>query len=830
MVSPPESPGPRGVAFLACGFDRADGVNGRSRRLAEGIAARGVPVVYVTTSPSRERRPLREERGRLTLFRVPVLAPVDWATSLGVLEVTALAVLGRRRDDLDAIYAAPADVGGIAARVGASVGLPVAVGLARGGRFGDAWAALASPERDRALAALRRVDRVVAPTDQTAAEARDLLGVAPGRILQVADGVDLRRHRPRPRPDDGAAGPPRLLVLGRLGPAERVDVLLQACVRLRDALGDLELTVAGSGPLRRALEAEAVELGLSRRVRFVGRRGDDRPLLRSATALAVPSEIDAASDVLLAAMATAVPIVATAVAGTPERVRDGVEALLVPPGDPAALADALQRVVAAPALARRLGEAGRRRAEERHDLEAVVDRHVELLGDLRRAARAPGSARRLLRAGARAGLRTGRDGVRSSVTRAVDGVRRRVAPEGPPPRGVAVLLRDIDVRGPTEEQALRLVDRLAAAGHRVIVLSCTPGLAGRPDGAWVEADRGGVTVYRVPLVAFESIGATLLYRHRAEWSAVYALQLDMVVIGARLGEVLGAPVAVKLDRGGPHGDVATIGSLPPTERERVLAALGACHLVCQSDEIAAEARSLGLAPERLVRIPNGVDVDAVAAAPAVRPTRGEPTVLFRGALTHAKGVDLLLHAFAEASEGAPLAELLLAGAGPQADELRHLADRLGVAGRVHFLGRREDGWGLVRGATVFALPSRSEGLSSSLLEALAAGTPVVASAIPPNAEVLAGGAGVLVPPDDVDAFAHALGELLRQPDLRARLAARGRARVREAFSLQRTVEAYSALFARLGDEADPPGRLRFAGRFLGARGRDVGRVVRKIWS
>ena len=139
--------------FLACGFDSPGGMEGQARRLAEGIAERGIPVTYVTTSPSVDRRPIREERGLLSLYRVPVLAAVDWATTLGILEVTALQIIGRRRQELSAIYAVQHEIGAIAVRVGEAAGLPVVLKFACGGSLGDAYTVLHHSDRDALLPA-----------------------------------------------------------------------------------------------------------------------------------------------------------------------------------------------------------------------------------------------------------------------------------------------------------------------------------------------------------------------------------------------------------------------------------------------------------------------------------------------------------------------------------------------------------------------------------------------------------------------------------------------------------------------------------------------------
>ncbi|MCA8921265.1 MAG: glycosyltransferase family 4 protein [Planctomycetes bacterium] len=821
----------KGLAFLACGFDFSGGMEGQARRLAERIAEFGVPVTYVTTSPSTKRRPLRERVGELEVVRVPVLAAVDWATSLGILEVTALNAIARRRTKLDGIYSVHYETGAIASRIGESLGLPVVVKLACGGRFGDAQGVLHSLDRARQQAGLQAATRIAAISGEIEREALELLEIAPENVVRVKNGIDLRRFPLRPDP-----GRPRVLFLGRLGAQKRIDLLLAAAATLRQRVPDLEVVLAGDGPLLGSLRVEVQRRGLGDVVRFVGRQPDVIGLLAEAAVLVLPSDAEGTSNALLEAMASGVPVVATRVGGTSELVTHDVQGLLVAPGDAAALAAALERLLGDPALRARLGSAGRAHIEAHYDLDQVARQHVELFTELKAQHRPdesrllvlPGSRAEVLRATTKASLRTGRDGVVSTAKLVADQVRRWSQPGGARAGGVAILVRDVDALGGMERQAMALARGLVAIGMPVTLITCTaPGLARLPERSWYE-EREGVRLYRVPLVLYESAAAGILYRNRDRWNVIYAVQLMMGAIGARLGQVLDAPVVVKLACGGTWGDMSALQGLAIRDREQVLRGLSAAQLVCISDEIAAEARQMGFRAEHMSRIPNGVDVDAVAAAAPVQPLGDAPTILFAGRLDRQKGVDLLLHAFATFAEELPLARLLLAGSGPQAKELRELAAQLGVAERVAFLGRRDDVWGLLRGCTVCALPSRSEGISNTLLEALAAGAPVVASDISPNREVIGEGCGVLVPSDDVGAFAHALRTLLNRPADRSRLALLGRARVREAFDMPRVVEAHAELFAQLGAGRARPGALGFTRRFVASRGGDVWRLSRRL--
>jgi len=177
---------------------------------------------------------------------------------------------------------------------------------------------------------------------------------------------------------------------------------------------------------------------------------------------------------------------------------------------------------------------------------------------------------------------------------------------------------------------------------------------------------------------------------------------------------------------------------------------------------------------------------------------GKTLVLFAGRLVPRKGVGHLLQAWKEVTEEFPDARLLLLGDGPLQGELTEAARRLGVDKTVRFPGRVENVPEFLRAADVFVLPSLQEGLSNSLLEALASGLPTVATGIGGVIDVVEDGrTGLLVPPGDVSALSKALRTVFTDPDLSERLSRAGQEAIREAYGLEDRVRRYRDLYGRL---------------------------------
>ena len=218
-----------------------------------------------------------------------------------------------------------------------------------------------------------------------------------------------------------------------------------------------------------------------------------------------------------------------------------------------------------------------------------------------------------------------------------------------------------------------------------------------------------------------------------------------------------------------------------------------------SEDIERQWRDLGVAPDRIARTASGVDADEFRPGP----TRYEgsllprPRVIFTGRLHRQKNLDLLLDAWPEVARRTA-ANLILVGRGTERERLEERVRELRVSDRVQFTGPLDEPAEILRAADVFVLPSVAEGMSNSLLEAMATGLPCLATEIGGNSDLLGrGSSGLLLPKDDPGAWSNAIVQILENQSLARSLGSAARARVEAEYSLPVVVNRYVELYRGL---------------------------------
>lgn len=231
-----------------------------------------------------------------------------------------------------------------------------------------------------------------------------------------------------------------------------------------------------------------------------------------------------------------------------------------------------------------------------------------------------------------------------------------------------------------------------------------------------------------------------------------------------------------------------------SRRQKMLVSIAARwvdHFVCVSEDSADLAMRQGVRAAKVRAICNGIDTQRFAFT---GPQPDGPAVIV-ARLSPEKDIDTLLRAAALVVKRDAAFRLEIAGDGPCGTALRQTCSDLGLDGTVRFLGQVRDVSGLLARAGLFVLSSRSEGISLTLLEAMACGLPLVATRVGGNPEVIAEGeTGILVPPENPPALADALLRLRSDPQIGVRLGEAGRRRVEEHFDIRRMVAQYETLY------------------------------------
>jgi glycosyltransferase involved in cell wall biosynthesis len=232
-----------------------------------------------------------------------------------------------------------------------------------------------------ALPLLRRMDAHLAVAEAQRRYLVEVEKLPASRVHLIYNGVDASRYHPASAEERSAArtllGLPDaglvIMAVGSLKPLKAIDVLIRAAAPVLRAGPDCHLVLVGDGPDRDELVALATAEGIRERVVFAGLRNDVDVVLRAADVLALSSRTEALPTVVLEAMATGLPVVATQVGGVPELVDAGRNALLVPPNDVEALADAIKRLADSPDTRRTMGALSRTIVESRFRLERMCE-------------------------------------------------------------------------------------------------------------------------------------------------------------------------------------------------------------------------------------------------------------------------------------------------------------------------------------------------------------------------------------------------------------------------------------------------------------------------
>jgi L-malate glycosyltransferase len=355
--------------------------------------------------------------------------------------------------------------------------------------------------------------------------------------------------------------------------------------------------------------------------------------------------------------------------------------------------------------------------------------------------------------------------------------------------------------GGTERQTLELVRRLDR--HRFAVhVACF-----HREGTWLpQVEQSVDSLAEFPVAGFRSRSVIPIAAAFRAWCL--ERQLDVLHAGDLYANIFGLPLAASA------GVPVRIGSRreinPDKSLAQIVAQRGAYsfahRVVANSSAAAARLRREGIARRRMVCIPNGIDVTAFPLSTGGRPLRRIVSV---ARLRPEKGLDTLVDAFASLSRVYADATLTIVGDGPLRDSLESRIASLGLTGRVRLTGHRDDVAAVLRDHDLFALASRSEAFPNAVIEAMAAGLPVVATDVGGIPELVEHAVnGLLVPPGLPGPLARALTSLIARPSFSRALGRKARADVSARYSFERMVRQFETLYLAELNARRPFPRLR----------------------
>lgn len=355
------------------------------------------------------------------------------------------------------------------------------------------------------------------------------------------------------------------------------------------------------------------------------------------------------------------------------------------------------------------------------------------------------------------------------------------------PTPIVVALTSFDIGG-TEHQMVELVRRLDARQFRVHV-ACF-----HRRGSLLSKMPPEITIREFPVHGFGRPAAVGQLVRFAGWCrsvearVVHACDLYANIFALTGGALARVPVRI-----GSRREVLTGDKTPTQLRAQRLAYRAAQTVVANSKAAVEQLQREGVERTRIALIPNGIDLAAFAPPPARVIVR---KIAMVANLRPEKGHDLLIDAAPAILAREPEAEFFIAGDGPLRQALETRATGRGVASRFHFLGQCNDVPALLATSDLFVLPSRSEAFPNAVIEAMAAGLPVVASEVGGIPELVKSGVtGMLVPPGDAAALARSVLDLMDRPGFAAALGEAARARIEQEFSFDRMVGGFERVYA-----------------------------------
>ncbi len=534
-------------------------------------------------------------------------------------------------------------------------------------------------------------------------------------------------------------------------------VLIKALAQLVLQHPHLHCAVIGDGLGREELQLQVEQLGLNAHVTFVGTQHNIPEWLQALDIFVLPSLHEGFPMAIIEAMAAGRPIVATRVGGVGELIEHRREGLLIKPDDVSDLVEAINGLILDSELRACLGKSARQRFQQHFEISRVIEatqriywKHLKELGISGRV--------HLLE------VVTNLDP--GGVPRHIEDLTRNLSPE------------HFEIEMVSGEKYPQRIQGLGFPHHYVDLI--------KPIHPFQDL----IAIWQM-FWLFRNLKPDIVHSHKSKAGCMASIAARIAGVPSVISTIHGV---TKLTRG------FSIKQFFYDAVELISLRFFAHGTISVSEATAQHLVKWGkVLPAHNATIYNGIDshtlnVDRAAVYRRLNLQEYQPIVLMTGRLAKGKRPEILIQACSLLRQQFPDLVCLLAGDGQRFQEMRSLVQHYQLEGTVHLLGHRDDVPDLLRVADIFVLCSWQEGLSIAILEAMAAGLPVIASRVPGMDEVVSHGqTGYLVEGGSPEECAVALQSLLLNPEMRRSMGQAGYQKFQQQFSLSQQLAKTQAL-------------------------------------
>ncbi|MDP3920511.1 MAG: glycosyltransferase [Candidatus Omnitrophota bacterium] len=626
------------------------------------------------------------------------------------------------------------------------------------------------------LGTSRWADALIAVSEEVRDGIVRLQGLDASRIHIIPNGIDYPTadNSERSKIRRSLNVPEDALVIGTLG---RLDesvkghgTLLEAAKSLAVKHDRFHCVFVGDGPSRSHLEKQAAGLGLANRVTFAGMRQDVAPWLSAMDVFVQPSHQEGLPLAVLEAMAAGRPIVATRVGGIPEVIKDRHTGLLVEPKDSNALATAVTEIVEDHALAGRLARGAQAHFRKHYDMRHLINKIQSFYEEQLRKK----TDKRVKVLEVVTSLDTG------GVTTYLENLWRFLPADR----------FDVSVASGLEDFQADRARSLNMPHHPVALV--------KRIHPWKDVQ----AVWQLcRLIRRERIGMVHTNMAKADW------------VGALAARLCGVKTIVST----AHG--ATTVTPGPSLAQSVFDFIEKVTYRCLHTHVISVSRATSehltrkkaISWGRLSTVWNGMNCDEESAPlerAAMRDKLGlkadQPVVTMVGRLKYPKAPEVLLESMRKLATKRPDLACLIVGDGPDAASLKKRVCDYGLEKNVQLLGHRQDVRDILHASDLFVLSSYSEGLSLSVLEAMAQRLPIIATRAGGNTEIVADGTtGLLVTPGSESELTRAIESLLTDAERRQRLGNQAWERLQTHFDARSQAKKTERIFQNCLKHPEP---------------------------